>query len=483
MRLLLSRRLLCSVVFVLGFLSLPPSLAAQLQRYELGRRLRAFEAEWERTPGEASDRRCVAPLQKAVNAFFTARYSEAGRWLDEARFAISGAEPTAAQRWAKALAFCPAARLIDSNSRELPWECTAFYEVPMPPGKDFLLRVALLVGGKQVSEQIRTIGALPLRGQLDVKDALEGDHTLRYEVLFNQQTLAQGALRVSLVNELTDRVARLKREAAKGDARLATERATVQATARLLRKLQDGESVETDYAAARLLRDAESAVASIDAGKCFFTCGRSSEHRLSLVIRPKPSAPEQAISLRILVPPHWDTKNPPPVVVALHGAGGSENMFFEGYGNGKIVQLCALRGWMLVAPRFAFTLPLAALLDELHDRYPYDRTRVLVLGHSMGAAAAVQAASLDPKRYAGVAALGGSGGFKPSEELKNVPFFIAVGEQDFALAAARSLHRRLLKDGVKTVRLRELANVEHLGVVQQSLGEAFQFFDAARQRR
>ena len=45
---------------------------------------------------------------------------------------------------------------------------------------------------------------------------------------------------------------------------------------------------------------------------------------------------------------------PLPLVIALHGAGGSENMFFDAYGNGKIVDLCRKRGWLLVAPRLSF---------------------------------------------------------------------------------------------------------------------------------
>ncbi len=39
------------------------------------------------------------------------------------------------------------------------------------------------------------------------------------------------------------------------------------------------------------------------------------------------------------------------VLFAFHGAGGSENMFFETYGAGRLVELAAARGWIVVAPR------------------------------------------------------------------------------------------------------------------------------------
>lgn len=38
--------------------------------------------------------------------------------------------------------------------------------------------------------------------------------------------------------------------------------------------------------------------------------------------------------IRILVPRGLDINKPVPIVFALHGAGGTENLFFDGYGNG-----------------------------------------------------------------------------------------------------------------------------------------------------
>jgi predicted esterase len=180
--------------------------------------------------------------------------------------------------------------------------------------------------------------------------------------------------------------------------------------------------------------------------------------------------------MRVLIPAKWNEKSPP-LVVALHGAGGSENLFFDGHGNGKIVRLCQERSWMLVAPRVSFNLALADVLDELHNRWPFDQKCVFIIGHSMGAAQALHAVGTDPKRYAGVVALGGSGTVKATDDLKKVPFFIGVGNQDFALSGARSLRDRLAKAGVAKVTFREFANIEHLGVVQQALPDSFVYFD------
>jgi len=452
-------------------------LGAQPQRYELGRRLRVFEGLWEKNPGEETRKRTVAPLNQAVIAFFTFRFGDAGSAIDQARFALDDAnKPTPPRRWAESLAIFPATRLVDIKTQELSLEVKAFYDVPKPADAEFLLRVMLSVDGKETVSQSLPITALPMKYQLSVKGTKEGDHSLRYEVLNKKDKLSDGAMQISFVSKLTDRVARLKKIEAT-DTETATERSTLQATLRLIDKWSEGKTEETDYPVARLLREAELVGESIQARKLFYTRERPGEYWLSLAVRSDPKSVDRIIPMRVLAPTKRNDKSPPPLVVALHGAGGSENLFFNAYGNGKIVQLCQERGWMLVAPRVGFTLPLADILDELHKRWPYDQKCVLIVGHSMGAAQAIQAVGAEPKRYAGVAALGGSGTVKASNDLKKIPFFIGVGSQDFALSGARGLRDRLAKAGVEKLTFRELANIEHLGIVQQSLAEVFVFFD------
>ena len=95
-------------------------------------------------------------------------------------------------------------------------------------------------------------------------------------------------------------------------------------------------------------------------------------------------------------------------MVALHGASGSENLFFEGYGRGAIVRLCRERGWLLVAPRlsvFGGTYPIPELVDEVARLYPVARKQVFLVGHSLGAAQAVLNTSKAPELFAAVARL------------------------------------------------------------------------------
>jgi predicted peptidase len=185
------------------------------------------------------------------------------------------------------------------------------------------------------------------------------------------------------------------------------------------------------------------------------------------------------VATRIFVPEAAAKGEPLPIVVALHGAGGSENMFFESYGHGAIVERCRERGWLLVAPRSSAFVgaPVSEVVEALAQLYPVDLKRVMLVGHSMGAGQAVAAASRDPRAYAAVAALGGGGSFRPWPTLKPLPFFVGIGSEDFSLRAAKDLAENLKKADVATVTYREYPTIEHLMIVQVALPDVFRFFD------
>jgi predicted esterase len=80
-----------------------------------------------------------------------------------------------------------------------------------------------------------------------------------------------------------------------------------------------------------------------------------------------------------------------PLVIALHGAGGDENFMFELGGDGHVKELADRHGCLVVAPftlDFTFSAkPLESLLAGIERSYDIDRSRVYVVGHSMGAMA------------------------------------------------------------------------------------------------
>jgi predicted esterase len=454
------------------------SVQAQAFRYELGRRLREFEKAWAEHPGDPSRRKTCDPLQQAVGAFFTARFGSAAKSIDEARFALEATPPSEAKRWASSIAVYPSRRLLEARDSEWIIEAKPFYETARPEGSDKLvLRLVRSTDRKPIAESEAKFVGSSATATWKLQAMPPGDHRLEYQIVRNDQVLAGGSIGVSLVRDLDARLTALKDAAPPAKREIATEAATRKTTVALLRSLAQGGVEETDYPAERLLTEAEALTEALSKGTRVFTRERGGESWLTLIAKPSAEGTGAAVPLRVMIPPIRKEGPSPPLVVALHGAGGSRNMFFDAYGDGAIVKLCRDRGWMLAAPTVSFLLPLPDMLDELHARYDFDRSKVFVIGHSMGAAQAMSAASANPRLYAGIAAIGGSGSVKASDDLLRLPFFIGVGEKDFALRGAKALKERLEKAGVRTVAYRELRDVEHLGIVQQSLPDVFRWFD------
>ncbi|MEI8213853.1 MAG: hypothetical protein WCI02_17015 [Planctomycetota bacterium] len=172
-----------------------------------------------------------------------------------------------------------------------------------------------------------------------------------------------------------------------------------------------------------------------------------------------------------------------PVVFALHGAGGSENMFFETYGAGRLIELADEKHWIVVAPRQNILagklgLNVTQILDELSNFVPVDRNQVAILGHSMGAAQTIAQTCSHPDAIQAVVAMGGGGRVARSEALTKVPFFVAAGTRDFGRPGAMALTEQLRQAKCEVV-YRDYENVEHMVIVQAALDDATDFIEKA----
>jgi poly(3-hydroxybutyrate) depolymerase len=158
--------------------------------------------------------------------------------------------------------------------------------------------------------------------------------------------------------------------------------------------------------------------------------------------RTLPAGPGAPIPYRVYAPANRAPGARLPLVVALHGAGGDENMFLEAYGAGAIRGLADTRGFIVVTPA---TMPmlrstdaLARLIDTLATELPVDRARVYLLGHSLGAAAAWNLARLRPDLVAAVVCISGACGGVPAPAPPRVPPLLSVvGELDPIAQPAR----------------------------------------------
>ncbi len=188
-----------------------------------------------------------------------------------------------------------------------------------------------------------------------------------------------------------------------------------------------------------------------------------------------PPGPDVALArwgstwLRAWLPP----RAPGTLVVAVHGAGGSENLFFDGYGGGRASTLAAQRGWAFVAPRAG------AGAGAVQDAIGYYGNvfgeapgRVVLMGHSMGGAVVLNAVRAGVKPAALVL-------FAPAAaawpaEAKEVPAFLAVGAQELAMLARSATSLRQARPDATFL---QPDPCEHYLVVGEAADAAYRWLD------
>ncbi len=462
----------------LGVICLGTATAtAQGERYELGQRLKAFEQAWDATPnptGAMGRGRALKVLPSVTPQFFSLKFGEAGRTLDTARWLLKQATPAPADvEWAEAIFLEPASRMTDGTAQEFKLSLSLFYP-PKEPRPD-TIRISVRYAGQTTSA---TPTAFPAKLTLPLP-ALSDD-TILEEWLTLETTINQTKhtrqTRITRVPKLTTRLETAKKTLGELKAYTTIEQATAHDLLDQLTDLADGTVPETDLPAKAWLEALPKLLAPTPAPWLSETT-RGDRH-LSLPIGKRKTQP-----LRVWLP-EFKPNTPTPIVIALHGAGGTENLFFEGYGDGHIVKECRKRNWILVAPRSGLNFgggpPVGQVLDMLAKRLPIDRTRVYIVGHSMGAAQTVAVCQANPELWRAAAALGGGGRVSKPEAFAKKTFYVGVGSADFALSGARALGQSLKAAGTSPLTVKEFPDLEHLVIVREALPEVFDLFERSK---
>lgn len=472
--------MICRICLVgLTVLVLNPGIWAEetnlteVDRFELGQRLRVFEAVLEKQTDAELRRKAIQPLKPVTGLFFTGQLAEIARLLDSARLTLlTGKEPEARQLCFQTLSIRPAKLLIDARSEDLGFTVRSCYPVRCDKAIAMKVRVQLQSAAGKVAAGpiVLNLPESAREGKLPLSRMVPGDYTFRAEVLNGSDQLEMAwEQTVSLVQDLNNRLSLVKKALDKADTLHSIDGASLNRLVSILETLAQNKRQETSYPASRFLDEVEAGVASIASGKPFYGQKRVGQFWLQVPVDRK------LVSLRLQAPQQAVSGEPLPLLIALHGAGGTDNMFFDGYGNGLITRLCQERGWLLVAP--SNSLPTPELIKAIDQLYPVDRKKIYLVGHSMGAAMAVRATQNNPDLYRGVACLGGGAGVTPVEAHKTVAFFIGCGSEDFALAGAKSLQASLKKASIPGVLFREYPGIEHLTVVQLALRDVLAYFE------
>jgi predicted esterase len=497
---LFRERFVLATPWVALILAAAPSLAfAQMEamRFELGRRLTRFEKAWENATPERRAA-CVASMESAVRSFFGLQLDTASQWLDRATQDVRPSTPDASKIWLAANR-C----IVDF---EIPWVDAATGTLRFrvrrsalqnsDPGKteDSVLGpppMGSLV--LTISDQGRPMATAEWNEIVPLADAAAASDTAESEARWLEwqlPSLPAGDYRVSALcktddgafdliaegisisRDLDSRLGQVEawydaNRRGKGDTAVATARWL----ARELKQGRKGQPTEIDAPWNTWLQDFESL--SVPDSDFLKSISKSAPRAYWLQL----SNGSQSQIVRLGLPAL--SSNRVPVIFAFHGAGGSENMFFDAYGAGRLVEWANERGWIVVSPRQSMNglgMDIEAMLNTLEEWLPIDRDRVMFVGHSMGAAQAIAQASAHPDQVHSVAALGGGGMPRSSLRSSPVRFFVAAGDRDFGRPRAKSLAETLRNLDCR-VEYREYSDVEHMVIVQAALRDVFVFLD------
>lgn len=451
----------------------PLLVFAQGDRYELGLRVRMLEETFEtKRADEAAKKRACDPANKAVQSFFSLNFQQASKNLDTARYALlSDKAPSDAVLYAETLTFRAVPRWVDSKETEFLFTISQFYKHEGKAPEGITSRIKIGAGGWKETN----LATLPLTLSYPAKEIgvgeILGELPVLVEIRQKETVLTTRKTSISRTKDLSTRLKKIKDSTIELPG---LEAASSKGIIKLLDELANKGSPETEYPANRLLEELEAIHKSSDK---YYTPEKAGQFWLMIPLA-KSSPP-----VRVFIPKKLDKDKPVPVVVALHGAGGSENMFFDAYGAGITQKLCEDRGWIMIATRAAGAFgigaapPVNEILDSLGERYPIDRKRVFLVGHSMGAGHTLQLAQATPEKFRGITVLGGGSSPRKEDALKTVPVFVGVGSADFALNGAKGLGNTLKKVEGQKVLYKEYKDIEHLLIVQEAAPDFFKFFD------
>lgn len=470
-------RIYCSLLYWL-ILAIP--CQAQAERHELGRRLRYFENAWEQTADSTLRRQAAEYMNQAVKSFFSLKWAEAGRAMDRGSLLLYSNAAKNSTGTLLALWLKPDKVWVTAGEKELICSLQHFY--PLKDGVILPVRFQAKWKSKSAKDQ----SSIPAgEGESIVPGKIcltlpqqAGDYLLQVQWSDDRNTVEVHHCTVSVSLERDSRLKSLNEFISKSSFTLDhPDKVSLSLNVRQLNRLAKSEILETDYPADQWLKECEQVVEYQNKKQLYYTTGRKGQFWMGVKTPAKGIVPVRIQTVA------GDKSKKVPVVLALHGAGGSENLFFDGYGNGKVARLAAEKGWFVVAPRNSFSKPgHDQTLKALAECFPeMDLSQVYVIGHSMGAAEALREVSHSPRAYAAVAALGGGGSPTPAGdnklEFNRIPFFVGIGEHDFARDKAISLEKTLRQKGVKSVTFKEYQGIEHMIIVQEALPEVFDFFD------
>jgi len=428
------------------------------------------------TPGGANA--VNREFDRASLAFFSGSLAEVIRQLTDLRLRLDGPEVSPVDQVAGVLKVRIEPPVWVAGSQAKPTaRVTHMVEASAPSASEpFTLRICDAAGAVKV-ERSFTVQTGPttrvdqsIAIDVDASETPPGQYLLQIAPRGRDFVLAGRwtVVAKSLETIRTDHEARLDALSSTADASLRDAIFNCRGRNALLRDKPSEESL-SEY-----LFDANDLAISLDREISELKQGRNPYRRLGGDHWRRMQLGGGGVACRVFAPPSATGDTAVPLVLALHGAGGDENMFMDAYGRGLIKTLAEKHGFLVASPLtypFLMNPALAdALVNVLAGDYAIDRSRVYVLGHSLGGGAASRIARERSNLAAAVCCMA-SGDFSGAKQ--TCPVLIFGGGID-PISNARALERGARDAGAAglPVEYRQLDDFGHTLLVDKALPDA-----------
>src|SRR5471032_3128075 len=187
----------------------------------------------------------------------------------------------------------------------------------------------------------RDLRESPFFFDLDVRSVVDGPYLLNVEVSNQGEPIGSSSLQVALRKGVDELATRLEADAARAPEAL---RAEILFPVDRMKNVNRGRLELRTFDPERDLAAAEAAATAVKAGKDPFA-GRTGDIRRHYRL----DAANEILPYRTYVPTTYTGAKAFPLIIALHGLGGTEDAFFEGYDK-KLPPLAESHGYIVAAP-------------------------------------------------------------------------------------------------------------------------------------
>ena len=340
----------------------------------------------------------------------------------------------------------------------------------------------------------RDLRESPLLIEANLAGVADGTYNVAVEVSDSGRMLGTAALNIVVRNGLDASIARLEAAAARApepvrsDLRFPVDR---------LRNINLSRIALGTFNVARDFAAAESLLAAVSRNRDPWA-GRTGDLKRHYLL----ASAGEVMPFRLYVPTRYSPPKPMPLIVALHGLGGTEDSFFEQYGR-KLPELAEQRGYIIAAPlgyrtdgAYGVRLGVPAsdpaalrarefseqdvyqVLEQVRALYKVDEQRIYLMGHSMGAIGTWALGTRTPRQWTALGAFAGVGVGANAAAMKALPHFVVHGDADATVnvSGSRTMVAGLKAAGAEVVYV-EVPGGRHNDIVEPHLAGMFDFFD------